>query len=128
MTAAFPDLMLCNYQSHSRWKIMQKYPMVRSTVIMDLYQAEGDIHTRNQDDIDVLNNLNLTQFIIDTEPEIRIIICQIGEMNCVKKWKRVLTPMGVCLEMKLQNDQEFEKFNLRKKPDILGLMIATNLR
>lgn len=107
---------------------MQKYPMVRSTVIMDLYQAEGDIHTENQDDVEILNSINLTQFIIDTEPEIRMIICQIGEMNCIRKWKRVLTPMGICLEMKLQNDQEFEKFNLRKKPDILGLMIATNLR
>ena len=78
--------------------------------------------------MEILNQLNLTQFIIDTEPEIKLIICQIGTMNCINKWKRILTPMGICWEMKLQNDNDFEELNLQKKPDILGLMIATNLR
>ena len=78
--------------------------------------------------MEILNQLNLTQFIIDTEPEIKLIICQIGTMNCINKWKRILTPMGICWEMKLQNDNDFEELNLQKKPDILGPMIATNLR
>ena len=97
---------------------------------MSLYQTEANEEhmLSNFDDLEAINRINLTQFIIDTEPEIQMIICRIGPMNCIHKWKRILTPMGICFEMKLQNDSDFEELNMQKKPDILGLMIATNLR
>ena len=47
--------------------------MVRSNVIMSLYQTEANEHPNilsEFDDLETLNQINLTQFILDTEPEL----------------------------------------------------------
>lgn len=53
-------------------------------------------------DITALDGVNLTQFAIDTAPKISFLACRIGGINCISKWKPVLTPLGVCYRLDLK--------------------------
>ena len=56
-------------------------------------------------------------------------MCSIGGIDCVPKWKHVLTPSGICLELKLQHDPDFQALGkLTLNSNVLGLIVSTNLR
>ena len=56
-------------------------------------------------------------------------MCSIGGIDCVPKWKHVLTPSGICLELKLQHDPDFQALGkLTLNSNVLGLIGSTNLR
>ena len=60
---------------------------------------------------------------------IQILMCSIGGIDCVPKWKHVLTPSGICLELKLQHDPDFQALGkLTLNSNVLGLIVSTNLR
>ena len=61
----FPNLLICSYQSHSRLKIRQNYPFVTGRLIRQMYGLDGRPNP-------YLDKLNLTQFFIDTAPNIKV--------------------------------------------------------
>ena len=140
----FPNLELCNYQSHSRMAVKHKYPMFNSTTMRLLYTDEQGFLTftffRRQQliipkndfdssmDISAIDNVNLSQFAIDTAPKISFLACRIGGINCISKWKRVLTPLGVCYRLSMHEDDQFMLMGpLSLNSQSLGLILTTNL-
>lgn len=61
----FPNLLICSYQSHSRLKIRQNYPFVTGRLIRQMYGLDGRPNP-------YLDKLNMTQFFIDTAPNIKV--------------------------------------------------------
>ena len=52
-----------------------------------------------------------------------------GSINCVNKWKPLLTPMGVCHKLELFGDAEYQKIKpLKQSNSVLGLIVGVNLR
>ena len=66
----FPNLELCNYQSHSRQLVKEKYPMFNSTTMRLLYTDDFDPKM----DISAIDGVNLSQFAIDTAPRISFLV------------------------------------------------------
>ena len=82
-----------------------------------------------------------------TMPDIKIVTCSIGNMNCQNDWVRVLTPLGLdlkmlrrkylkfwfvvrlkgyCLELKLVGNQNFNLDTKSANPNIFALIVAAN--
>ena len=82
-----------------------------------------------------------------TMPDIKIVTCSIGNMNCQNDWVRVLTPLGLdlkmlrrkylkfwfvvrlkgyCLELKLVGNQNFNLDTRSVNPNIFALIVAAN--
>ena len=53
--------------SHSRRKVKELYPGINSNVLRNMYSIKGKRQAN-------LDRLNLTKFILDTEPEIKELI------------------------------------------------------
>ena len=52
-----------------------------------------------------------------------------GSVNCVNKWKPLLTPMGVCHKLELFGDADYQKIKpLKQSNSVLGLIVGVNLR
>ena len=61
----FPNLLICSYQSHSRLKIRRNFPFVTGRLIRQMYGLDGRPNP-------YLDKLNMTQFFIDTAPNIKV--------------------------------------------------------
>lgn len=122
-TPRFPNLMVCNYQSHSRMKIKEKFPNVHWKQLASLYQTDVN-STQFGDDI---NDIDAKQFGIQTRPNITFVGCKIGDIDCKAHWRAILTPYGACYVMKITNDETYmtqDPFN--QANSVLGLVVAIN--
>ena len=57
----------------------------------------------------------------------KVLICQIGGLDCTTKFRKILTPLGVCLDLKLQQDPEFQKDRIALSKSVLGMIVTANL-
>ena len=75
----------------------------------------------------------------------KVLVCNVGALNCRNKWHYKLTPLGLCQEIRLVGDDDFDKLTpqpknrVKKKSKItffqrsypytkkMALMVATNL-
>ena len=137
----FPNLMICNFQSHSRHKVKRLYPFLNSRILNKFYRT-GNASLFPKDKLDAINSINmlriqhsafpsrkvrpenwwklcwiqkLTQFYIDTAPDIITIACAIGVINCLNAWQPVVTPMGVCYELRLHEMADYMKVSPNRK-------------
>ena len=73
---------MCNYQSHSRKKIKDKYPFINSELMTVLYSNEMPANWEKEksfaDNVRRFNDINLTEFYVDTRPDLNIIHCAAG--------------------------------------------------
>jgi len=123
----FPNLMVCNFQSHSRHKVKRLYPFLNSRILNKFYRT-GNASLFPPDKLDAINSINMTQFYIDTAPDIITIACAIGVINCLNAWQPVVTPMGVCYELRLHEMADYMKTNpFTQTNSVLGLIMAVNL-
>ena len=131
----FPNLMICNFQSHSRHKVKRLYPFLNSRILNKFYRT-GNASLFPKEKLDAINGINMlwiqyfsisgrhfrsencwklcwiliwTQFYIDTAPDIITIACAIGVINCLNAWQPVVTPMGVCYELRLHEMADYMK-------------------
>ena len=51
---------------------------------------------------------------------IKVLICQVGGLDCTRKFRKILTPLGVCLDLKLHQDPEFQKDPIALSKSVLG--------
>ena len=105
---SFPNIELCNYQSHSRQKVKSLYPAIKADDLRSLYAISSQ-HEQHAN----LEHLNIAQFVVDTAPIIKVLVCSIGELDCSRMWEPVITPMGVCLQLKLQDSETFRGMTLQ---------------
>ena len=71
----------------------------------------------NKMDITALDGVNLTQFAIDTAPKISFLACRIVGINCISKWRPVLTPLGVCYRLDFESWQYFSFLKISEQLD-----------
>ena len=105
---SFPNIELCNYQSHSRKKVKQFYPSITADDLRSLYAIAAHHEQHPQ-----LEKLNIAKFNVDTAPIIKVLVCSIGELDCSTMGEPVITPMGVCLQLKLQDSETFRGMTLQ---------------
>ena len=104
---------------------MEKYPNINSRALTNLYKSHSPPYPHVSSD---LENLNLTEFLIDTRADVVKIACAIGQINCLKDWSAVVTPMGLCFELKLiETDQYLASDPTTMANGVLGLIIAVNI-
>ena len=120
----FPDLLICNKQLHSKYKFKNEFPDHPEQLIVSLHHLTGLTHQMEPIKPE-WNEINITDLTVRTKPDIQIVVCSIGRMKCVSKWKSTLTPLGYCLEMKLVDDPDFHA--ITPHPKNLALMVAANL-
>ena len=82
----FPNLMICNFQSHSRHKVKRLYPFLNSRILNKFYRTGKVVISKEK--IGCHNWFRyvtdpITQFYIDTAPDIITIACAIGVINCL---------------------------------------------
>lgn len=100
----FPNIMVCNYQAHSRLLLKRNYPMMTMRRTLDLYKVSNLESFLKYNHIKI--NVNLTssaqydfsmkQLQHDTPSEILHIACQMGTEDCASRWQPVMTPNGMC--------------------------------
>ena len=64
---------------------------MNSFSLTNLYKTHEKAPPHN----DQLENLNLTDFAVNTRADVIHIACVIGSVNCLFEWRAVVTPMGV---------------------------------
>ena len=86
----FPDLLICNKQMHSKYKFRRQYSTLSETFVQTLHHSRGlsihDLQTITPE----WNDINITEFLIQTKPDIQVVVCSIGKLSCISKWRSIL--------------------------------------
>ena len=54
----FPNLMICNFQSHSRHKVKRLYPFLNSRILNKFYRT-GNASLFPKEKLDAINGINM---------------------------------------------------------------------
>ena len=75
---------------HSKYKFRREYSPLTEDFMQTLHHSSGlSVH-----DLQAItpewNDINITEFLIRTKPDIQVVVCSIGKLSCLSKWKSVL--------------------------------------